>query len=325
MKLNRIGVMTSGGDAPGMNAALRAVVRAAYHYGIDCVGISLGYQGLIEGKMVPLGPRDVKNIIHRGGTILKTARSESFKTTEDRQKAYENFKRSGLEGLVVIGGDGSFTGAMVFGQEHDVPIIGIPGTIDNDIYGADFTIGYDTALNTAIEAIDKIRDTATSHDRLFFVEVMGRDAGFIALNSGIATGALDILIPEENYNLDQLFASIERGNKEGKSSSIIIVAEGEKLGGVYDLSQATRMKYPDYDIRVSILGHIQRGGNPSCADRVLASRLGVAAVEALREGKREMMAGTKANKITFTPFKDAIQKHNDIDRELIRVSDIIAV
>ncbi|XOD69584.1 MAG: 6-phosphofructokinase [Flavobacteriales bacterium AspAUS03] len=325
MKLNRIGIMTSGGDAPGMNAALRAVVRTASHYDIDCMGISLGYQGLIEGKMIPLGPRDVKNIIHRGGTILKTARSKVFKTAKGRQKAYENFKKSGLEGLVVIGGDGSFTGAMIFGQEYDVPIIGIPGTIDNDIYGADFTIGYDTALNTAIKAIDKIRDTATSHDRLFFVEVMGRDAGFIALNSGIATGALDILIPEENYNLDQLFSSIEKGNKEGKSSSIIIVAEGEKLGGVYDLAQATRMKYPDYDIRVSILGHIQRGGNPSCSDRVLASRLGVAAVEALKEDKRDMMAGIQGNKIIFTPFKDAIQKHNEIDRELIRVSDIIAV
>lgn len=325
MNLNKISVMTSGGDAPGMNAAIRAVVRASYHYDIECAGIRLGYQGLIERNFTNLGPRDVKNIINRGGTILKTARSEEFKTAEGRKKAYQNFKKHDLEGLVVIGGDGSFTGAMIFGQEYEIPVIGIPGTIDNDIFGADSTIGYDTALNTAIEAIDKIRDTATSHDRLFFVEVMGRDAGFIALNSGIATGALDILIPEEDYNLDQLFTSIERGNKEGKSSSIIIVSEGEKLGGVYDLAQATRMKYPAYDIRVSILGHIQRGGNPTCADRVLASRLGVAAVEALKEGKRDMMVGTLANKIVFTPFKEAIQKRNQIDRELIRVSDIIAV
>lgn len=325
MNINKIGVMTSGGDAPGMNAAIRAVVRTSSHYGIHCIGICWGYQGLIDGETINLGPRDVKNIIHRGGTILKTARSEEFKTIRGREKAYINFKKHELKGLIIIGGDGSFTGAMIFGKEYNIPIIGIPGTIDNDIYGTDYTIGYDTALNTTIEAIDKIRDTAISHNRLFFVEVMGRDSGFIALNSGIATGALDILIPEENYNINQLFLSIEKGNKEGKTSSIIIVAEGEKLGGVYDLAKATRIKYPNYDIRVSILGHIQRGGNPSCTDRVLASRLGVAVVEALQKGVKDVMIGIQSNKIIFTSFKEAIQKKNEIDIELIRISDIISI
>lgn len=325
MNIDKIGVLTSGGDAPGMNAAIRAVVRASCYYKIKCFGIQFGYQGLIEDNMKELGPRDVKNIIHRGGTILKTIRSKEFTTLEGRKKAYKNLKKNNLNGLVVIGGDGSFKGAMTFTKEYGIPIIGIPGTIDNDIFGSDFTIGYDTALNTAIEAIDKIRDTSLSHNRLFFVEVMGRDSGFIALNSGIGAGALDILIPEENYNLDHLFDSIKKGNEKGKFSSIIIVAEGEKLGGVYDLAQATRMKYPNYDIRVSILGHIQRGGNPTCTDRVLASRLGVAAVEALRNGIIDSMTGINANKIIITPFKDAIQKKNQIDKELIRVSNIISV
>lgn len=325
MNIDKIGVLTSGGDAPGMNAAIRAVVRASCYYNIKCFGIQFGYQGLIENNMKALGPRDVKNIIHRGGTILKTIRSKEFTTIEGRQAAYKNFKKNNLNGLVVIGGDGSFQGAMTFTKEYGIPIIGIPGTIDNDIFGSDVTIGYDTALNTAIEAIDKIRDTSISHNRLFFVEVMGRDSGFIALNSGIGAGALDILIPEEDYNLDHLFDSIKKGNEKGKFSSIIIVAEGEKLGGVYDLAQATRMKYPNYDIRVSILGHIQRGGNPTCTDRVLASRLGVAAVEALRNGIIDSMTGINANKIIITPFKDAIQKKNQIDKELIRVSNIISV
>lgn len=317
--------MTSGGDAPGMNAAIRAVVRAATHYDLECIGIKLGYQGLIEGDFLILGARDVKNIINRGGTFLKTARSKEFMSPQGRKKAYENLKKHQIDAFIVIGGDGSFTGAKVFSDEYDIPVIGIPGTIDNDIYGTDFTVGYDTALNTAVEAIDKIRDTATSHNRLFFVEVMGRDAGFIALNSGIATGALDILIPEKDYNLDQLFTSIERGNHQGKSSSIIVVAEGEKLGGVYDLAKATKMKYPDYDIRVSVLGHLQRGGDPSCYDRVLASRLGVAAVEALVGGKKELMAGIKGNEVIFTPFEEAIRKHNEINKDLIKIADITAV
>ncbi|WP_103328003.1 6-phosphofructokinase [Bacteroidetes bacterium endosymbiont of Geopemphigus sp.] len=325
MIIKKLGVMTSGGDAPGMNAAIRSVVRAATHHELECLGIRLGYQGLIENDLLELGARDVKNIINRGGTFLKTARSKEFKTAQGRKKAYENLKKHQIDALIIIGGDGSFTGARVFGSEYDIPVVGIPGTIDNDIYGTDFTVGYDTALNTVIEAIDKIRDTATSHNRLFFVEVMGRDAGFIALNSGIATGALDILIPEKDYNLDQLFTSIERGNKEGKSSSIIVVAEGEKLGGVYDLAKATGMKYPDYDIRVSILGHVQRGGNPSCYDRVLASRLGVAAVESIIKGKRDIMVGIRGNKIIFTLFEEAIRKKNEINEDLIKIADIIAV
>ena len=325
MMIKKLGVMTSGGDSPGMNAAIRAVVRAAAYYEVKCLGIRLGYQGLIENNLLELGARDVKNIINRGGTFLKTVRSKEFKTIHGQKKAYENLKKNQIDALIVIGGDGSFKGAKEFGNEYDIPIVGIPGTIDNDIYGTDFTVGYDTALNTVIGAIDKIRDTATSHNRLFFVEVMGRDAGFIALNSGIATGALDILIPEKDYNLDQLFTSIERGNKEGKSSSIIVVAEGEKLGGVYDLAKATGMKYIDYDIRVSILGHVQRGGNPSCYDRVLASRLGVASVESIIKGKRDVMVGIRGSKIIFTPFEEAILKKNEINKDLIKIADIVAV
>lgn len=271
-----------------------------------------------------MGPRSVSNIINRGGTILKTARSKEFTTKEGRKKAYENLKKNGIDALVVIGGDGSFTGAKIFSEEHDVKVIGIPGTIDNDIFGTDFTIGYDTALNTVINAIDKIRDTAQSHNRVFFVEVMGRDAGFIALNSGIACGAQDILIPERKDKIEEMFDSMERGRKTGKLSSIIVVAEGEELGGVYDLAKFTKIKYPDYDIRVTVLGHIQRGGDPSCADRVLASRLGIAAVEGLLQGKTRVMAGVRSNKIVFTPIEEAIQKHNEIDQELIKVSDILA-
>ncbi|BAO66422.1 6-phosphofructokinase [Candidatus Karelsulcia muelleri] len=324
MNIGKIGILTSGGDSPGMNAAIRAVVRTASYYCVNCIGISLGYKGLINNEMRKVVPTDVNNLIHRGGTLLKTARSEEFKTKFGRKKANINYKKNGLEGLIVIGGDGSFTGAMIFGQEYNIPIIGIPGTIDNDIYGTDFTVGYDTALNTAIEAIDKIRDTAKSHNRLFFIEVMGKDSGFLALNSGIATGALDILIPEKKYNLDKLFYSIEKVKQKGKYSSIIIVSEGKKLGGVYDLAKTTKKKFPDYDIRVSILGHIQRGGYPTCSDRVLASRLGVASVEALISGKKNVMTGIKANKVIFTPFLKAIKKKRKIDIDLIKISDIIA-
>lgn len=310
MKFKKLGVMTSGGDAPGMNAAIRSVVRTAVYYRMSCLGIRLGYEGLITGDIIELCARDVKNIIPLGGTILKTARSKEFRTPEGRKKAYANLVKNNIEGLVVIGGDGSLTAAQIFGREFDIPIIGIPGTIDNDIYGTDFTVGYDTSLNTVIEAIDKIRDTATSHNRLFFIEVMGRDSGRIALSSGIATGALYILIPEKYYNLDKLFDSIERENKEGK---YIVVAEGEKLGGVYDLAKKTQMKFPKLDIRVSILGHMQRGGTASGSDRVLASRLGVAAVEGIMEGKRGVMVGIKSNKIIFTTFEDALQKNKKQD------------
>lgn len=268
-----------------MNTAIRAVVRACAFYQIKCVGIRMGYEGLIQNQMSELGARSVKHIINRGGTILQTARSKSFRTKEGRETAYNNFKNNELDALIVIGGDGSFTGANVFHQEYGIPFIGVPGTIDNDIFGTDYTIGYDTALNTVIEAIDRIRDSATSHNRVFFVEVMGRDAGFIALSSGIASGAQDILIPEKEDSLEGLFQSLYKSEQSGKNSSIIVVAEGEELGNVYDLAKATEERFPDYDVRVTVLGHIQRGGNPTCMDRVLASRLGVAAVEGLLQEK----------------------------------------
>lgn len=322
--IKTIGVVTSGGDAPGMNAALRAVVRACSYYKLRCKGIRLGYEGLITNNIVELGPRSVSNIINRGGTILKTARCAEFRTEEGRKKAYENIKKNEIDALIVIGGDGSFTGAHNFEKEFGIPTLGVPGTIDNDIFGTDNTIGYDTALNTVIDAIDKIRDTATSHNRMFFIEVMGRDAGFIALNSGIASGAQDILIPEKKDEIEELFEAIQRGEKAGKLSNIIVVAEGEELGGVYDLAKFTKMKYPKYDIRVTVLGHIQRGGEPTCADRVLASRLGVAAVEGLMEGRSSVMAGIRSNNVVFTPFDEAIVKHNVINNELIRIADILA-
>lgn len=323
--IKRIGVLTSGGDAPGMNAALRAVVRACKYYQIESIGIRQGYEGLINNDMIELGPRSVKNIINQGGTILKTARSAEFRTPEGRKKAYEHLQQNNLDALVVIGGDGSFTGANIFHKEYNVPFIGIPGTIDNDIFGTDFTIGYDTALNTVVEAVDKLRDTATSHDRVFFVEVMGRDAGFIALNSGIASGAQDILIPEQRDSVEDLCDSLERSEESGKKSSIVIIAEGENLGGVYEIAKQVKERHQEYDIRVTVLGHIQRGGSPTCHDRVLASRLGIAAVEGLLEGKTNLMAGIRSNKIVFTPIDEAIIKHNEIDTELIKVANILAI
>lgn len=324
ISMKKIGLMTSGGDAPGMNAAIRAVVRACAYHGISAVGIEMGYQGLIDNQMSEMGARDVKNIIHRGGTVLRTARCKAFYTAEGRAKAYENFEANGLDALIVIGGDGTFTGAMLFSDEFNVPVIGLPGTIDNDIFGTDTTIGYDTALNTVVDAIDKIRDTATSHNRLFFVEVMGRDSGFLALNGGIGAGAQDILIPEEYLDLNRLFASLDRGYQAGKSSSIIVVSEGEE-GGVFEIVKRVREHYPDYDMRVTVLGHLQRGGAPSCSDRVLASRLGVAAVEGLMAGQSAVMAGLRGGQIVFTPLSDAVKKNHEIDAELIRISDILAV
>ncbi len=323
--VNKIAVFTSGGDAPGMNAALRAVVRTASHYNIACYGVREGYNGLINDDFTRMGPRSVKNIITEGGTILKSARSEEFKTKQGRQKAFDNCQKHGIDALVCIGGDGTFTGAKIFNEEFGIKVIGVPGTIDNDIFGTDNTIGYDTALNTAMEAIDKIRDTATSHNRVFFVEVMGRDAGFIALNSGLATGALDILIPERKDSIEDLFATFERAEKAGKSSSIVVVAEGEKLGSIYDLAKATKAGFPDYDIRVAVLGHMQRGGSPSCADRVLASQLGYAAVVGLMEGRTNVMAGLKSNQVVFTPIEEAIKKHNEIDANLLKISEILAI
>ncbi len=323
--LKKIGVLTSGGDSPGMNAAIRAVVRTANYHQLECYGIRGGYTGLIEGNIIKMGPRSVNNIINLGGTILRSARSAEFRTPEGRKKAYEQCKANGIDALVCIGGDGTFTGAKIFAEEFGMKVIGVPGTIDNDIYGTDFTIGYDTALNTAMEAIDKIRDTATSHNRVFFIEVMGRDAGFIALNSGIATGALDILIPEREDKIEDLFETFEKAQKRGKTSSIVIVAEGEQLGSTYDIAKQTQEKFPHYDIRVSILGHMQRGGAPSCADRVLASRMGYGAVIGLMKGLTKVMAGIRSNDLVFTPIEEAIGKHNEINQDLLQISEILAM
>lgn len=323
--VKKIVVLTSGGDAPGMNAALRAVVRTASHFNIECFGVREGFNGLIQGDFIKMGPRSVKHIINAGGTILKSARSMEFKTAKGRQKAFENCQKHGIDGVVCIGGDGTFKGAEAFCNEYGLKVIGVPATVDNDIFGTDNTIGYDTALNTAMEAIDKIRDTATSHNRVFFVEVMGRDAGFIALNSGLATGAIDILIPERRDSIEDLFATFERAEKAGKSSSIVVVAEGEKLGSIYDIAKATQAGFPDYDIRVAVLGHIQRGGSPSCADRVLASRLGYGAVIGLMAGQTNVMAGMQSNRLIFTPIDEATKKRNEVDQELLKISEILAI
>jgi len=322
----KIAVLTSGGDAPGMNAAIRAVVRACAFHQLECVGVFRGLQGLIEGDFKEMGPRSVKNIINRGGTILKSARSKEFRTAEGRAKAYEQLKKLGIDALVVIGGDGTFTGANVFMSEYDIPIVGLPGTIDNDINGTDYTIGYDTALNTVVEAIDKIRDTANSHNRLFLIEVMGRDAGDIALNAGIGAGAEEILIPEQNLGKERLVSSLKRSKKSGKSSSIVVVAEGDQSGkNIFELADYVRGNLDDYEVKVTVLGHIQRGGTPSCFDRVLASRLGVGAVDALLNNERGVMIGVANNKIVSVPFEDAIKGDNEIDLNLIRVADITSV
>jgi len=324
--IKKIGVLTSGGDAPGMNAALRAVVRTAAYHKIECVGIYQGYQGLIDNKVKVMNARSVNNIINKGGTVLKSARCLEFRTIEGRQTAFETIQKHGIKALVVIGGDGSFTGAMIFQSEFNIPVIGIPGTIDNDIFGTSHTIGYDTALNTVIEAIDKIRDTAISHNRLFFVEVMGRDAGHIALNTGIGAGAEEVLIPEEDMGLDRLLDSLKRSEKSGKSSSIVVVAEGDKTGkNVFEIAEYVEKNMPYYDVRVSVLGHMQRGGSPSCFDRVLASRMGVYAVEALLEGKSNMMVGMKSEEIIFSPLEKAIKGKSEINKDLIRVSDILTI
>jgi 6-phosphofructokinase 1 len=322
--IKKIGVFTSGGDSPGMNAAIRSVVRTCAYHHIDCVGIFRGYQGMIEGDFKPMDARSVNNIINKGGTILKSARCDDFRTKEGRKQAYEQLKAEGIDAFVVIGGDGSFTGAMIFDQEYDFPFMGIPGTIDNDIFGTTFTLGFDTALNTVVDAVDKIRDTASSHNRLFFVEVMGRDVGHIALNAGVGAGAEEILIPEENRGLDRLLESLKRSKLSGKSSSIVIVAEGDKSGkNVFELKEYVEEHLPIYDVRVSVLGHMQRGGPPSCYDRVLASRMGVKAVETLLEGKKGLMVGVQDNKLILTPISKAIKGHTKMDKELIRVSEIM--
>lgn len=324
--MNRIGVLTSGGDSPGMNAAIRAVVRCCVYYDITPYGIMEGYDGLINNKIRKMDASSVKHIIHQGGTILKSARSNRFMTKEGREEAWNNIKKKKLDGLVVIGGDGSFKGAMAIGSEHNIPIVGIPGTIDNDIYGTDFTLGFDTATNTVVEAVDKIRDTATSHSRLFFIEVMGRDAGFIAVHSGIAAGAEEILIPEKDRDVEHLFESLERTSRRNKASRLVIVAEGDQNGNVYHLEQQVQERFGDrYETKVTILGHVQRGGRPTCKDRVLASRLGVASVEALMQGKKNVMIGTRNKKINFTDFDKATKQNPKMDEELIRVANIISI
>lgn len=323
--IKKVGVLTSGGDSPGMNAAIRSVVRTCAYHNIECIGIYRGYQGMIEGDFKEMGPRSVNNIVNKGGTILKSARSVEFRTPEGRKKAHENLLKAGVDALVVIGGDGSFTGGLIFNSEYGFPVMGIPGTIDNDIFGTSFTLGYDTALNTVVDCIDKIRDTASSHNRLFFVEVMGRDAGHIALNAGIGAGAEEILIPEEDLGLERLLDSLQKSKASGKSSSIVVIAEGDKIGkNVFELKDYVEANLPEYDVRVSVLGHMQRGGSPSCFDRVLASRLGVKAVESLIEGKSNYMVGLREDKVILTPLEQAIKGKSEIDRELLRVSDIMS-
>ncbi|MDX1671439.1 MAG: 6-phosphofructokinase, partial [Balneolaceae bacterium] len=315
-----------GGDAPGMNAAIRAVVRTCVYYDITPYGIREGYEGLINGDLHQMDASSVKHIIHLGGTMLKSARSEAFKTEEGMEKAWKNVTERKLDAMVVIGGDGTFRGAQIFGKRFGLPVVGVPGTIDNDIYGTDNTIGYDTATNTVVDAVDKIRDTATSHNRLFFIEVMGRDAGFIAVNSGIGAGAEEILVPEKDRGYEQLIESLESSKRRKKSSHLVVVAEGERSGSVYELERRVKEKFGDrYETKVTVLGHVQRGGRPSCYDRVLASRLGVAAVEALRDGNQGVMAGIRNNKIQFTDFEKATKQNPKMDKELLRVAQIITI
>lgn len=324
--IKKIGVLTSGGDSPGMNAAIRAVVRTCAFYNVKAVGIYRGYEGLIEGDFDEMNARSVKGIINKGGTILRSSRSLEFKTKEGRKKAFNNLKNENIDALVVIGGDGSFCGALEFNKEFNFPVIGIPGTIDNDIYGTSSTLGFDTALNTAVEVIDKIRDTASSHNRLFFIEVMGKDAGHIALNVGIGAGAEEILIPEEDLGLDRLLESLRKSKKSGKTSSIVVVSEGDKIGkNVFELKDYVEENMPEYEVRVSVLGHVQRGGSPSCFDRVLASRLGVKAVESLIDGKSNYMVGLLKDEITLTPLEKAVKLKAKINTNLIRVSDIVTI
>lgn len=324
--IGKIGVFTSGGDAPGMNAAIRAVVRACAYYKKEAFGIMRGYEGMIEGDFVKLGPRSVGNIIQRGGTILKTARSEEFKTPEGRKIAYQNLKEEGIEALIAIGGDGTFTGLHKFFEEYQVQSVCIPGTIDNDLPGTDYTIGYDTATNTAVEAIDKIRDTALSHNRLFFVEVMGRNSGYIAMNSGIAGGATAIILPEEQMTFDQLFNILGAEKETSKKSNLVVVAEGSKIGDANSLAKRVAERSSYFDIKVTILGHLQRGGTPTYFDRVLASRMGIAAVEGILSGKTDVMVGIKDNKIVYNDF-DLImrEKFHNIDPESLRIARILSI
>ncbi|RVU01441.1 6-phosphofructokinase [Mucilaginibacter limnophilus] len=323
-QIKNIGVFTSGGDAPGMNAAIRAVVRTALYHDMQVTGIRRGYEGMINGDYEFLHRKSVSNIIQRGGTILKSARSEQFKTAEGRKLAHYQLKKHNVDALVAIGGDGTFTGAKALYEEFGIPVIGLPGTIDNDLTGTDYTIGYDTAINTVINAVDKIRDTAESHDRLFIVEVMGRDSGMIALRTGVASGAESVLIPESKDDLVGLFDRLENGRKD-KSSRIVIVAEGEQEGGAFHIGNIVKEKFPHIDTRVSILGHIQRGGKPTCMDRVLASRLGYAAVEALKAGRSGEMIGVIHDEIAYTPLEKAIEKSSEINLNLLKIVEILSL
>ena len=322
--MKTIAVFTSGGDAPGMNACIRAIVRTGLHYGLKVYGILHGYQGMIDGRFNLLKSDDVGNILQRGGTILKSARSEQFRTADGMEKAYENLVSKGIDGVIAIGGDGTFAGAREFSSEYNIPFIGLPGTIDNDLIGTDFTIGYDTALNNVINAVDKIKDTAASHDRLFFVEVMGKDAGFIALRSGIGVGAAAILIPEVHTDLAGLIKNLAAAYERKKTSSIIIVAEGDDAGGAMEIAGRVKEALPQYDTRVSILGHLQRGGNPSALDRMLASRMGNAAVTGLRSGKRSVMVGIVNKDVCYTPFDQAIKHHDKVRTEFLKLAEILA-
>lgn len=320
-----VGILTSGGDAPGMNAAIRAVTRTAIYNGFGVKGIMRGYRGLITDEIIPFQTQNVSNIIQQGGTILKTARCEEFRTPEGRRTAYENIQKHGITALVVIGGDGSLTGARIFASEYNFPIVGLPGTIDNDLYGTDTTIGYDTALNTIVESVDKIRDTATSHERLFFIEVMGREAGFLALNGAIAAGAEAAIIPEIATEVDQLREFIESGFRKSKNSSIVLVAESELTGGAMGLAERVKNEYPQYDVRVTILGHLQRGGSPTASDRILASRMGEAAINALLEDQRNVMIGIQNDELVYIPFSKAIKNQKPINRDLLNTLKILSI
>lgn len=323
-KVTKIGVLTSGGDAPGMNAAVRAVVRTGIYYGLEVFGIMRGYTGMVENDIIPMHSRSVANIIQRGGTILKTARCKEFLQKEGRQKAYDNLKALGIDGLVIIGGDGSFRGADVFSREFDIPCIGIPGTIDKDIAGTDFTIGFDTAVNTAVASIDKIRDTADAHDRLFIIEVMGRDAGYIALHSGIATGAEHILIPERKTDMEELIRSLQEKERRKKLVNMVVVAEGDEFGGGDQVSALIKERLPNVDTRLCILGHIQRGGSPTCIDRLIASRMGYAAVECLLEGRHNVMVGILNNRMQYTLLEKAVKSKQKISDEWMKIVKILA-
>lgn len=323
--MKKIAVFTSGGDAPGMNACIRAVVRTALHYNLEVLGVRRGYAGMVDGEFIPMNSRSVSNIIQKGGTILQSARSEAFRTPEGRLQAYENLQKRGIGGVVAIGGDGTFTGADVFCNEYpDIPFVGVPGTIDNDLYGTDYTIGYDTAINTAMEAIDKVKDTADAHNRLFFIEVMGRDAGFIAMYSGIATGAEAILVPESKTDINRLVDNLHNNFRKKKTSSIVIVAEGDDTGGAFEIAKLVNERFDKYDTRVTVLGHVQRGGSPTCMERVRASRLGMEAVKALLNGQSQIMVGVIHKDIAYTPFQKAIKHNRKTEPVLAHLAEVLS-